>query len=47
MNRLQRSGTLPTVWSPPGELREQRELFRTRMVFTRQRTRLKNRIHAT
>jgi hypothetical protein len=47
MNRLQRSGTLPTVWIPPGELREKRELFRTRMVFTRQRTRLKNRIHAS
>jgi len=47
MNRLQRSGTLPTVWIPPGQLRDQRELFRTRMVFTKQRTRLKNRIHAT
>jgi len=47
MNRLQRSGTLPTVWIPPGDLRDQRELFRTRMVFTQQRTRLKNRIHAT
>lgn len=47
MNLLQRSGTLPTVWVPPGELRDQRELFRTRMVLTQQRTRLKNRIHAT
>lgn len=47
MNRLQRSGTLPTVWIPSAELRDQRELFRTRMVFTQQRTRLKNRIHAT
>jgi len=47
MNRLQRSGTLPTVWIPPSELRDQRELFRTRMVFTQQRTRLKNRVHAT
>jgi transposase len=47
MNRLQRSGTLPTVWTPPGDLRDQRELFRTRMIFTQQRTRLKNRIHAT
>ena len=44
---LQRSGTLPTVWIPSAELRDQRELFRTRMVFTQQRTRLKNRIHAT
>ena len=47
MNRLQRSGTLPTVWIPSAELRDQRELFRTRMVFTQQRTRLKNRVHAT
>jgi transposase len=47
MNRLQRSGTLATVWIPPSGLRGQRELFRTRMVFTQQRTRLKNRIHAT
>jgi transposase len=47
MNRLQRSGTLPTVWIPSAGLRDQRELFRTRMVFTQQRTRLKNRIHAT
>jgi transposase len=47
INRLQRSGTLPTVWIAAGELRDHRELFRTRMVLTRQRTRLKNRIHAT
>jgi len=47
MNLLQRTGTLPTVWIPPGQLRDQRELFRTRMVLTQQRTRLKNRIHAT
>ena len=47
MNRLQRSGTLPTVWIPPGQLRDERELFRTRMVLTQQRTKLKNRIHAT
>ncbi len=46
INRLQRTGTLPTVWIAPGALRDQRELFRTRIVFTRQRTRLKNRIHA-
>ena len=46
MNRLQRTGTLPTVWIPPGRLRDQRELFRIRMVLTQQRTRLKNRIHA-
>lgn len=47
LNRLQRTGTLPTVWIPPGELRDQRELYRTRMVLSHQRTRLKNRIHAT
>jgi transposase len=47
LNRLQQSGTLPTVWIPPGELRDQRDLPRTRMVLVRQRTQLKNRIHAT
>jgi len=47
LNQLQRAGTLPTVWIPPGELRDQRDLARTRMVFVRQRTQLKNRIHAT
>ncbi|MFQ5946431.1 MAG: IS110 family transposase [Anaerolineae bacterium] len=47
LNRLQRTGTLPTVWIPPGELRDGRDLPRTRMVLVRQRTQLKNRIHAT
>ena len=47
LNRLQRAGTLPTVWIPPGELRDQRDLPRTRMVLVRPRTQLKNRIHAT
>jgi transposase len=47
MNKLQRNGTLPTVWIPPEELRDLRDLPRTRMVLTRERTRLKNRIHAT
>jgi transposase len=47
MNRLQRTGTLPTVWIPPAEVRDQRDLPRTRMVLVRSRTRLKNRIHAT
>ena len=47
MNRLQRTGTLPTVWIPDGVLRDTRELFRTRMVLARQSTRLKNRILAT
>lgn len=47
MNRLQRMGTLPTVWIPGAELRDKREVARTRMVLVRQRTQLKNRIHAT
>jgi len=47
LNQLQRNGTLPTVWIPPGQLRDQRDLPRTRMVLVRQRTQLKNRIHAT
>jgi len=47
LNRLQRTGTLPTVWIPPAEIRDLRDLPRTRMVLTRQRGRLKNRIHAT
>jgi transposase len=40
-------GTLPTVWIPDGELRDLRELPRTRMALTKQRTAIKNRIHAT
>lgn len=47
LNRLQRVGTLPTVWIPPVELRDKRDLARTRMVLVAQRTRLKNRMHAT
>jgi len=47
LNRLQRNDTLPTVWIPPGGLRDQRELTRTRMVFSAERTRLKNRLLAT
>ena len=46
LNRLQQTGTLPTVWIPPGEIRDNRELPRTRMIFTNLRTRLKNRIHS-
>src|SRR2546427_5442957 len=46
LNQLQRTGTLPTVWIPPGELRDQRDLPRTRMVFVRQRTQLKDRFRA-
>ena len=47
LNRLQRNGTLPTVWIPPCDVRDLREMTRTRMVFTQQRTRFKNRILAT
>ena len=47
MNRLQRTGTLPTVWIPPSAVRDAREFPRTRMVLNDQRTQLKNRIHAT
>ncbi len=46
LNRLQRNRTLPTVWIPPRELRDLREITRTRMVMTAHRTRLKNRIQA-
>lgn len=46
LNKLQQTGTLPTVWIPPAALRDQRELPRTRMVFATSRTRLKNRIHS-
>jgi len=47
LNRLQRNGTLPTVWIAPGPLRDLRELTRTRMVLAQQRARLKNRLGAT
>ena len=46
INRLQRAGTVPSVWIPSGQIRDKRELARTRMVFANQRTRLKNRIHS-
>jgi len=47
MNRLQRTGTLPTVWIPPAEVRDKRDLARTRMMLVAQRTSLKNRLHST
>jgi transposase len=43
---LLRNGTLPEVWIPPAELRDQRELLRWRMFLSGTRTRVKNRIHA-
>jgi len=42
---LLRNGTLPEVWIPPAELRDRREPMRQRMVLSRMRTQLKNRIH--
>lgn len=46
MNRLQRAGTLPTVWIAPPNIRDLRDLPRTRMFFSQERARLKNRIQA-
>lgn len=45
--QLLRNGTLPEVWIPPKEVRDQRELPRMRMALVRIRTTLKNRIQAT
>lgn len=44
---LLRNGTLPEVWIPPSELRDQRELLRLRIFLVRLRAQVKNRIHAT
>lgn len=38
---------LPTVWIPDAQLRDKRELTRTRMALSKIRTGLKNRIHAS
>jgi transposase len=40
-------GSLPSVWLPPAEVRDERELPRTRMAFAAWRTAVKNRIHAS
>jgi hypothetical protein len=45
--KLLHLNSLPTVWLPPGEIRDERELHRTRMALSKLRTALKNRIHAT
>ena len=42
---LLRNGTLPEVWIPPAELRDQREMLRLRMSLVKRRTQVKNRIH--
>src|SRR5450759_1205439 len=44
---LNLNGSLPAVWIPPAELRDQRELSRMRMSMVGVRTQFKNRIHAT
>src|SRR3990172_9769878 len=44
---LQHLGSLPTVWIAPGEIRDERELPRTRMALSKVRTMLKNRMHST
>src|SRR6201981_1848054 len=44
---LLRNGTLPEVWIPPSELRDQRELLRLRIFLVRLRTRVNNSIHGT
>jgi transposase len=44
---LLRNGTLPTGWIAPAEIRDERELPRTRMALCKIRVPLKNRIHAT
>lgn len=44
LNRLQRNDVLPTVWIPPAEVRDLRELTRLRLFLARRRTDLKNRI---
>jgi transposase len=44
---LLHNGTLPAVWIPSGDLRDERELPRTRMAFSKIRTMLKNRTHST
>ena len=44
---LLRNGTLPEVWIPPADLRDQRELLRLRMYLARMRTQVKGRIHGS
>jgi transposase len=42
---LLRNGTLPRVWIPPAQLRDQREILRLRMSLVESRSQVKNRIH--
>ena len=43
---LARGNLLPTSWIPPKEIRELRDLIRQRIFLVKQRTKLKNKIHA-
>jgi len=43
---LTRGNLLPTSWIPPKEIRELRDLVRQRIFLVKQRTKLKNKIHA-
>jgi transposase len=43
---LARGNLLPTSWIPPKEIRELRDLVRQRIFLVKQRTKLKNKIHA-
>jgi transposase len=47
LNVLQRNRTLPVVWIPPASLRDLRELTRGRLSLSRQRTRIKCRLHSS
>lgn len=44
---LLRNGTLPSIWIPPRESRDERELVRARMSLVRMRTMIKNRVHTS
>ena len=44
---LLHNGTLPFVWVPPAEMRDKRELHRTRMALRKLRVALKNRVNAS
>jgi transposase len=44
---LEHLGSLPTVWIAPGEIRDERELPRTRMALAKLRAAIKNRVHST
>lgn len=44
---LQYLGKLPAVWIPPADVRDERELPRTRMSFAKHRAMVKNRIRST